>query len=84
MICLESDNESENCGISTRNENEARDSRWISNSGGSGRSPGICLESDNELENCGMDKPVENEPRDARWTSNLIGSGSAPQKWGLK
>ncbi|KAL3004086.1 hypothetical protein AAZX31_08G142700 [Glycine max] len=79
MICLESDNESENCGISTRNENEARDSRWISNSGGSGRSPGICLESDNELENCGMDKPVENEPRDARWTSNLMGSGSSPR-----
>ncbi|KAH1251151.1 Crossover junction endonuclease EME1B [Glycine max] len=78
MICLESDNESENCGMGTRDKNEPRDSRWISNSMGSGSSPGICLESDNELENCGMDKPVENEPRDSRWTSNSTESGSSP------
>ncbi|RZC13098.1 Crossover junction endonuclease EME1B isoform F [Glycine soja] len=78
MICLESDNESENCGMGTRDKNEPRDSRWISNSMGSGSSPGICLESDNELENCGMDKPVENEPRDSRWTSNSRESGSSP------
>ncbi|XP_006580320.1 crossover junction endonuclease EME1B-like isoform X6 [Glycine soja] len=39
MICLESDNESENCGMGTRDKNEPRDSRWISNSMGSGSSP---------------------------------------------
>ncbi|RDX70015.1 Crossover junction endonuclease EME1B [Mucuna pruriens] len=78
MICLESDNESENCGMGKRDEHEPRDSRWISNSMGSGSSPGICWKSDNELEDCGMGKRIENEPRDLRWTSNSMGSGSSP------
>ncbi|TKY60378.1 Crossover junction endonuclease EME1B [Spatholobus suberectus] len=80
MICLESDNESENCGMGTREENEPRDSRWISNSMASGSSPHICLESDDELDKCGMGIGDENEPRDSRWTSNSMGSGSSPEK----
>ena len=53
MICLESDNESENSGVRNWNENETRgssfdlagagDSRWTSNSVGPGSSPGTCL-----------------------------------------
>ncbi|ESW31783.1 hypothetical protein PHAVU_002G267400 [Phaseolus vulgaris] len=78
MICLESDNESEYCGMGKRDEIEPRDSRCVSNSMGSGSSPGVFLESNNTLGNCGMDKRDENEPRDSTWTSNSVGSGSCP------
>ncbi|BAT73308.1 hypothetical protein VIGAN_01078100 [Vigna angularis var. angularis] len=78
MICLESDNESEHCGMGKRDETEPRDSRGISNSVGSGSSPGVLLESGNTLGNCGMDKRDETEPRDSRWTSNSVRSGSCP------
>ncbi|KAL2342965.1 hypothetical protein Fmac_004250 [Flemingia macrophylla] len=79
MICLESDNESENCGMGKRDENELRDCRRTSISIGSGSSPGVCLESDNGLENCGIDKQDENEHRDSNWTSNSMGYGSSPR-----
>ncbi|XP_047181585.1 crossover junction endonuclease EME1B-like [Vigna umbellata] len=78
MICLESDNESEHCGMGKRDETEPRDSRGISNSVRSGSSPGVLLESGNTLGNCGMDKRDETEPRDSRWTSNSVRSGSCP------
>ncbi|XP_014515865.1 crossover junction endonuclease EME1B [Vigna radiata var. radiata] len=78
MICLESDNESEHCGMGKRDETEPRDSRGVSNSVGSESSPGVLLESGNTLGNCGMDKRDENEPRDSRWTSNSARSGSCP------
>ncbi|WVZ21936.1 hypothetical protein V8G54_000480 [Vigna mungo] len=78
MICLESDNESEHCGMGKRDETEPRDSRGISNSVGSESSPGVLLESGNTLGNCGMDKRDENEPRDSRWTPNSVRSGSCP------
>ncbi|QCD84779.1 crossover junction endonuclease EME1 [Vigna unguiculata] len=76
MICLESDNESEHCGMDKRDETEPRDSGGISNSMGSGNSPGVFFESDNTLGNYGMDKRDENEARDSRWTSNSVASGS--------
>ncbi|KAK7399437.1 hypothetical protein VNO78_10619 [Psophocarpus tetragonolobus] len=79
MICLESDNESEDCQMSKRDENEPRDSRRVSNAMGSRSSPGMCLAPDNELENCGLGKQVEIEPSDSRWTSNSTRPGSSPR-----
>lgn len=51
MICLESDDESENPGLGNWNDNETRgssldlagNSRWTFDSIGSGSSPGKCL-----------------------------------------